>query len=132
MAQLAPITVDDGQATPVSHTYIPVGKPAGSDWDFFVERVNGSPEFENELRLRTRFPMNPAQPLRVDLHGLDVVTKTVDGSPEEDFRNRINIEGIFARNSTSAARKDLRIKLANALLNDAKIIAAIDDLESTY
>lgn len=131
MAALAPIVVNDGQTSPVSHTLKPIGKPSGSDWDFFVERIDGAPELQNELRLRTRQPSKPGQPYRVDLTFINIDTKTVDGEVVLDNQNRVDVTFTLARGGSEQFRKDLRTMLIEAL-GDTVITAAIDGLENTY
>lgn len=131
MAALAPIVVNDGQTTPVSHTLKPIGKPAGSDWDFFVERMAGAPELQNELRLRSRQPTRPGQPYRVDLTFINVDTKTVNGEEVLDNQNRVDMTFTLARGGSEQFRKDLRAMLTDALSNSV-VTAAIDGLENTY
>lgn len=131
MAQLAPIVVNDGQAEPVAHTLIPIGKPAGSQWDYFVERIDGAPELQNEIRLRTRQPSKKDQPYRVDLTMINIDTKTVEGEVVLDNQNRVDLTFTLARSGNDAFRKDLRTMLINAL-DDAIIKAAIDGAENTY
>lgn len=131
MATLAPIVVNDGADTPLSHTLNPIGRPSGSGWDFFVERINGVPELQNELRLRTRQPSQAGQPYRVDLTFINVDTKTVDGEEVLDNQNRVDVTFTLARGGTEQFRKDLRTMLINAL-DDAIVSAAVDNLENTW
>lgn len=133
MAQLNTIVVMDGESVPVEHTYKPIGKPSGSDWDYFVERLSdGRPDLQNELRLRTRQPSNKGQPYRTDITTIDVETDTVEGEEVIVSQGRIDLTATLARNGSKQARTNMRVKLANALLNDPILIAAWDDLENTY
>lgn len=131
MAQLAPIAINDGAATPVSHTFSPIGKPAGSEHDFFVERTSGRPDFQSEIRLRTVQPSQKGQPHRVLISILVPKTVTVDGTEKLDYQNRVDITVTCAPNGVTQSRKDIRA-FAKNLLDNAIVVAAIDNLENTY
>lgn len=131
MAQLAPIAVNDGASTPVTHTFTPIGKPSGSLFDVFANRVNGKAAFQEELRLKSTQPAQSGQPYRVAIQLLDPTTAVVNGVEGVDFLNRVNVEFILAANGTMQSRKDLRVMLLNALSN-AIVVGAVDNLENTY
>lgn len=131
MAQLAPISIEDGKATPVTHVFSPVGKPNGADFDLLVAPpADGRPEFQEELRLKLSKNGN-GSPYRAKVSMLVPVTKTVDGDTVLDFQNRVDIEFIMNPKSTTAARKDVLALIRNAL-SDSLITSMVEGLEHPF
>lgn len=133
MPQAAALTIKDGAATPVDHTFTPGAISAGvatffERKDTLVARPqmtvsnresNGSnPTIKAELRLTQPKVVNVTDTsgntvAKVDHTDLGVVTFT------------------FAKNSTLQERKNLRVLIANALLN-ASNAEVIDQGEQYY
>lgn len=131
MPQLAPIVINDGAATPVAHTYTPIGKPSGSAWDFYVERVGGKPEFQREVRVKSVQPTRKGAAYRVDVTMLVPITKIVDSVEVLDYQNRVDVSFTLASTGATQSRKDLRVCLKN-LFDNSQVIAFIDNLENSY
>lgn len=131
MAQLAPISIMDGKDVPVAHVYNPVGIPAGAEFHLFVNRgTEGKPELQEELR--AKLSVNGGQsPYRVKLSLLLPTAKTVEGVTELDFQNRVDVEFILNKRSTTASRKDILALVQNAL-QDTLVASMIEDLEQMY
>lgn len=125
------IAIQDGAATPLTHTFTPIGKPSGSEYEYYVNRVNGSALFQEEIRLRVQQPTKKDQPYRVNVVVIDPTTKLVDGVAELDFQNRFDGTFTFAPNGTTQSRKDLRV-LIQDLFGEAVAIGLCDNLESIF
>jgi hypothetical protein len=125
------IAIQDGAATPLTHTFTPVGKPAGSEYEYFVNRTNGSASFQEEIRIRVQQPSKKDQPYRVTVVVLDPTVKVVDSVNELDFQNRADLSFTIAQNSTTQSREDLRVLIAD-LLGDNMLLGVLDNLESIY
>jgi hypothetical protein len=137
MSAIAAITINDGQATPVAHTFNPIqtdpasyrengsastpviGQPA---IDINIKQASGS-DAVNRAKVSLRFP----------------VLETVSGesyagyvaAPKVAYFLQANVEFLLPNRSTLAQRKDLRVLLMNALAN-AQIVSVVDSLEKPY
>lgn len=129
MATRANIVVNDGASTPVAHTYNPLGKPAGSEYEFYVERVSGKPEFQSEIRIKTQQPSKSGQPYKVLVTLIQPKTVNVSGIDTLDRQSRIDLTFTVGSKSVTQDRKDLRIMLANLLAN-SQIVGIVDNLET--
>lgn len=131
MAQLAPISILDGKATPVTHVYNPVGVPAGADFNLFVNRgTEGKPELQEELR--AKISVNGGNsPYRVKVSLLLPISKTVEGVTAIDYQNRVDVEFIMNKKSTTGSRADLLALIKNALSNSL-VASMVTDLEQMY
>lgn len=129
MATRANIVVNDGASTPVAHTYNPLGKPAGSEYEFYVERVSGKPEFQSEIRIKTQQPSKSGQPYKVLVTLIQPKTVNVSGIDTLDRQSRIDLTFTVGSKSVTQDRKDLRIMLANLLVN-SQIVGIVDNLET--
>lgn len=138
MAAIAPIAVNDGQATPVSHVYNPVqtgdatykrnGDTAVPVVGFesvimTLKDANGSSEAVNRAKITLRIPV-----LETPAGGTG--TGYV-APPRVAYFMQANIEFMLPNRSTAAQRKDLRVLSANLLAN-AQVIALIEALERPY
>lgn len=129
MATRANIVIADGAATPLSHTFVPLGKPNGNEYDFYVERVSGKPEFQSEIRVKTQQPSRQGQPYKVFITMIQPKTVTVNSVETLDRQSRIDLTVTVSGRSVTQDRKDLRVLLTN-LLSNAQIIGVIDNLET--
>lgn len=138
MAAIAAITINDGQATPVAHTFNPVettpiplyrengaaGVPLAGQSDISISLRPGSgAEGISKALVKLRLPV------------LETVSgSTVGGytpSPRVAYFMDAKIELMLPSRSTSAQRKDLRVLVANLLAN-AQVVAVVDNLEKPY
>lgn len=139
MAAIAPITINDGQATPVAHVYNPiqVGDPAtyNRNGDAAVPVVG-----EEQLALALRTGNNASDAVNRARITLRVpVLETPSGGtpsgyvapPRVAFYLMANVELFLPNRSTAAQRKDLRVLVSNLLLN-SQVVSLVDTLEKPY
>lgn len=132
MANRANIVINDGQATPVAHTYVPVGKPVGSDYEYFVERTSGVPNAQAEVRLRLRTPTpGSSSPYKVDAVILVPETAVVNGETVVLSQNRVDITFTMSPKSSTADRADV-LAFAKNILANTIVTSLVKDLESIY
>lgn len=129
MATRANIVVNDGAATPVAHIFNPMGKPAGSEYEFYVERVSGKPEFQSEIRVKTQQPTKSGQPYKVSIVMIQPKTISVNGVDTLDRQSRIDLTFTVGGKSVTQDRKDLRVMLTN-LMSNAQVVGIVDNLET--
>jgi hypothetical protein len=139
MAAIAPIAVNDGQATPVTHTYNPVqtgdlatfkrnGDTAVPVVGFesvvlSLKEANGSSEAVNRAKVTLRIPV-----LETPTGG---TPSGYVAPPRVAYFMMATLEFILPNRSTAGQRKDLRY-LAGNLLTNSQVIALIDTLERPY
>lgn len=129
MATRGNIVINDGAATPVAHTFHPMGKPAGSEHEYYVERVSGKPEFQSEIRVKTQQPVKSGQPYKVSITVIQPKTVNVSGIDTLDRQSRIDLVFTVGGKSVTQDRKDLRVMLTN-LLSNAQVVGIVDNLET--
>lgn len=142
---LANIVLADAQATPVSHTFVPVGVDSnGVLW--YEDQSAASPIGFWKISFQITRP-KPAAPgesskdrvirVKVGLHEPileNVTNSTVSGvapAPTISYVNRSNREFIFAERSSQQNRKDLR-KMDWNLSNEAQFVNMVENLIFPY
>lgn len=135
MAAIAPITVNDGQATPVAHTFNPVSTnpPTYRENGNSAVPIVGEAEVLVSLKQGSGAVKKAVVTLRVP------VLETQAGSsyagytapPKVAYYMQASLELFLPVRSTGAQRKDLRVLAAN-LLSNAQVIALVDQLEQPY
>lgn len=142
---LANIVLADAQATPVSHTFVPIGVDSnGVLW--FEDQSAASPIGFWKISYQITRP-KPAAPgesskdrvirVKVGLHEPileNVTNSTVSGvapAPTISYVNRSNREFIFAERSSQQNRKDLR-KMDWNLSNEAQFVNMVENLIFPY
>lgn len=136
MSQIAVISVADGQATPVTHTFNPV---SSSPVAFYRESQAGLALVgQGACELSNRSGSNAAlQRVRVKLAlpALETVTGQnsagYTAAPKVAYENTVMVDFILPIRGTAAQRKDLRVMLSN-LLKDAQVIDLVDNLNIPY
>lgn len=139
MAAIAPISVNDGQATPVAHVYNPIqtGDVASykrngdtavpvvgyENVQLSLKEANGSSEAVNRAKITLRIPV-----LETPAGGAQ---SGYVAPPKVAYFMMGTLEMILPNRSTAAQRKDLRVLCANLLAN-AQVIALIEQLERPY
>jgi hypothetical protein len=129
------IVINDGASTPVAHTYLPT-KIDSNNVATFQERISGVPVGYPTLTWSQRAPSGNAATYKVvgKISQPKVIT-TTDQSGKTvtsvDYTNIGTIELVVSARSTLQERKDLRILLANSLLN-ATLASSADNLESFW
>lgn len=137
MPSNAPIAVQDGASTPVTHTFNP-SKIDSNGVATFQERVSGVPVGFPTITWSVRAPVNGSTSATYKVTGRltqPKVITTTDTSGKSvtsvDYQNLGSIELVFNERSTKQERTDLRVMLSN-LLKNAAIVSAVDDLESFW
>lgn len=136
MAQAQNIVLADAQATPVNHTFIPLG-PEGS-WDMvFEDQSQSSPVGFWRIYMRVKRPSNKTvagQNIRVELSlqepVLEAIAPAASGltqPPTVAYLPRADLSFAMSDRSTTQNRKDLR-KMLGLLVADAQVVAAVENL----
>lgn len=136
MSAIANIAIQDGQSSPVTHTYKPIESGINA---FLRENVTNVPLVaQGNVRLVTKVSQaNPVKrkTLILELPVQEVVTGSnaagYSAAPKIAHVVRMKVELTCHERATSAERKDVRTLIKNALL-DAQVISFFDDLETPY
>jgi len=135
MSTAANIAIQDGQGTPVTHTFYPIQT---TDPVIYRESLASTPTIGNGT-------INVA--VRENASGLVKVTVTMrlpaletasganpegyTAAPKEAYTNQAKLELVLPVRGTVDQRKDLRVLFAD-LLGDAQIVDLIDELRKPY
>lgn len=147
MPQAANIVLADALATPVNHTFVPIG-PDQSDSSIFVYEDQSQASAAGFWRLTVQTIRPPvAKPgqdtsnrnikVRVNLYEptLEVpVTATYSGiapAPRVSYTNKAFVEFILPERSSLQNRKDLRKMIALALA-DTQVVSLVETLQTIY
>lgn len=137
MAQIASITINDGQATPVAHVFNPVQSVPPT---FRRNGVSGQSVIAQERLLIKTLLANTVKGVnKVQIEMVVPVVEVPAGGaatgyvapPAIAHELRVKMEFYFHQRSEKVGRKDLRVMAAN-LLQNALVASAIDDLEQPY
>lgn len=142
MAARGNLTINDGQATPVSHTFSPNsgdGNVPGVSVISYEDRVSGIQVGFPTISISTRKPTKANKNYSVKLTVMcpvleNVSNSTVSGiapAPTVAYEAMSVINFVIPQRSTIAVRKDLLAYVRNCLAN-AVVTAAIQDLESPW
>lgn len=137
MAAIAPISIADGQATPVTHVFNPITTNPP------VYRENGESsvpvigEKEIQLSLKRANGSGSVNKARVTLRV--PVLETTSGStsggyapaPKVAYFMQADLVLLLPDRTTSAQRKDIRTLVQN-LLADAQVVSLVESLENPY
>lgn len=136
MSAIAKIAIQDGAATPVTHTFSPVQ----SDPDAIYRENQASLPLIGQGRVVIAFRSRPADALQrvrvqLELPVLETATSAnssgYTAAPKVAYTVTAVTDLILPARSTAAQRRDLRILLSNALLND-QVVDAIENLNRPY
>lgn len=147
MPQAANIVIADALATPVNHTFVPVGpdpKVANSFWWEDQSQLTAAGYWRIRMTL-TRPPMASAGQstdgrvyrVKIELHEpvLEVpVTATYNGiapAPQVSYVQKFFCEFVLPERSSPQNRKDLR-KMAALLIADANVVALTETFQAIY
>lgn len=138
MTAIAALTLADGQATPVNHTFSPVNIDAAgvAKW---ADRVGGIalgfPIVTMSLRSPTKTNRNYKVAAKVVLPVLEVTSPStatgIQPAPTLAYNLTCNIDMVLPERSTQAQRDDLRAYVKN-FLGHAVFTAAAQTFESVY
>jgi hypothetical protein len=140
MAQLAAITLNDGEATPVAHTFNPVGIKDGGV-AFWADRSGGIalgyPVVSMSLREpKGKGPRNFRLTAKVVLPVLEQTSAStasgIQPGPTKAFDLIANVDMVLPERSTLAQRKDLAAFMKNFLANATFVTAAIESQETVF
>jgi hypothetical protein len=139
------IVLADAQATPVNHTFIPLG-PDKNGVFWFEDQSQASPIGYWRVSVALKRPTNAKagssskdRVLRatIALHEPileNVTNSTVSGiapAPTIAYANRCFVEFVLAERSSLQNRKDLR-KMVATLLGEAQVTAIVENLITPY
>lgn len=136
MAQIGPMTIHDGQSTPVSHVFTPIKSVP----PYYRRSASGvSAALQEEVLINARLTDKANGVNEIDLILTLPVAETVGPAnssgyvapPAVAHRVRAKVTFYMHQRSTVDVRKDVRVLLSN-LLKDAQIVDAIDNLAIPY
>jgi len=144
MSAAANIVLNDAQATPVAHTFIPIGPDAQGAWWFEDQSASESIGF-NRISMLLKRVGNPApgsnsgdrvNRVRVSLHCPVLETLGTNDSgltppPTVAHVERMAVEFIIPERASLQNRKDLR-KYAYGLLAETQLLAMVEALTNVY
>lgn len=123
------LSINDGQGTPVAHSYTPAGQTGSKvEWN---EKTAGIPAGYFVLSHELVKPGTPEAAYRVKI-GLNMPsTATVDGSLAVVRNSSAQVTFNLSQSSTLQERKDLLAYIANTLGN-ASVKTSIQDIEQFW
>lgn len=137
MAAIAPITLPDGQTTPVQHTFGPVN--IIDDVARWADRVNGIsvgfPTLTHSLRSPTKGSRAYKLTTKVVLPVLEVTSPAtgtgIQPAPTKAYDLIATVEIVMPERSTKQQRQDI-LAFSKGILSHAVVKAAVEDFESIY
>jgi hypothetical protein len=146
MPALAAITINDGAATPVAHTFNPSG-PDKNGVNYFYDRSGGIAVGFPSVSIDLREP-RPVQAggaslasrlyratVKVVYPVLEVTSPTtgtgIQPAPTKSYDMTVRMEFLLPERSTLQNRKDI-LAFAKNILANANVTSLVQDLESIY
>lgn len=129
MAAIAPITINDGQATPVAVTFNPENQTPGAF--SFVDRTAGVAVGFRRLSISNKFANTASKVNRAKYAVEYPVTAVVNGVTTTAYTLRANVDVILPEAATDAERKNLHAFLVNGLQHTL-VRGAVRDLDPMY
>jgi hypothetical protein len=144
MSAVANIVLNDAQATPVAHTFIPISPDDKGTW--WWEDQSGSASIGyNRISMSLKRATNPAAGAssaqrmnRVSVGFHTPVLETLGTNdagytpaPTVAYVNRCNIEFILPERNTLQDRKDLR-KYIDYLMAESQLVNMVENLQNVY
>jgi hypothetical protein len=145
MPAVANIVLADAQATPVNHTFIPLGPDTNGVW-WFEDQTSGTAEIGwNRISVELKRPRNPApgqsssermSRVKIGIHTPKLETLGNNSAgytppPTIAYIARANIELMIPERGSLQDRKDLR-KYTEKVLADANIVLVAEQLQSYF
>jgi len=141
MAVATNIVLADALATPVNHTFLPIGMDPSSDAFYFVDQSQSNEIGYWRIGVRIKAPSAPkagessknrVRRIQISLEEpiLEALSNNSAGytpSPTVAYIPRANIEYVLHERCSLQNRKDLR-KMSYNLLNDANIVSVVESL----
>nr|UUW21338.1 MAG: hypothetical protein [Sanya fiers-like virus 28] len=145
MAAKGNIVINDGQATPVAHTFSPRGPASPDGYHIYEDRVGGIAIGFPLLMFRVKSPSTGAQvsqsnrvyrvAMSIALPTMEVTSPQtgtgIQPAPTVSYVNRASVEYILAERGTLANRKDLNAYVKNFLSN-AVWTTAVETFEGVW
>lgn len=129
MPAIAALTINDGAATPVAHTFSPVTTDgAKAQW---ADRSPSVPAGFRLLSFEMKEPAGNRTAYSAVMTGFHPVVATVDGTDQVVRYNSFTLTVNFGPNSTLQERKDTIAYALNGLSN-ASVQTALQNLEPFY
>lgn len=138
MAAIAPVVLNDGQATPVAHTFAPDDMQDGvARWaDRSGGIALGYPVISFSLRKPNKQTRNYKLIAKVQVPTLEVTSPStstgIQPAPTKAYDCLATIEMVLPDRSTQQERKNLLAYLKNYLANATVITAAVQDYERVF
>jgi len=144
MTAVANIVLNDAQATPVAHTFIPLGPDKLGAW--WWEDQSGSAAIGyNRISMQLVRPSNPSPGsnsgdrtfrVKVGIHTPKLETLSNNSAgltppPQVAYTPRCTVEFIVSERASLQDRKDLR-KYADYLLAESQLTAMVESLLNVY
>lgn len=144
MAQVSNIVLADAQATPVNHTFIPLGPDKLGAW-WFEDQSGSNAIGYNRISIQLTRPAMASQQVnsaervnrvKIGIHTpvletLGTADSGITPPPTVAYVPRVSIEFIMSERASLQNRKDLR-KYAQLLLAEAQVVAATESLQAIY
>lgn len=127
MPAAANVAIQDGLASPATHTFVP-SKISDLIATFYGP---GTTLATRETLTITRREPTATVAGKVNLKLQLPTEQTVDGQVVVGYQDLVSIDFVLAPKGTTANRKNARVLTRN-LLADALVIAAIDNFEGPY
>lgn len=138
MTAIAAITLNDGQATPVAHTFSPVDIKNGvASWaDRSGGIAIGFPVISFSNRIPTKGSPSFKMTAKVVLPVLEQTSAStatgIQPAPTVAYNLIAQVDLVLPQRCTLANRKDLIAYVRNYLANAAVITAAVENFEAVY
>lgn len=129
MAAIAPITINDGQATPVAVTFNPENQTANAF--SFVDRTSGVAVGYRRLRMSNKFASGSSSVNKASYTIEYPVTSVVNGVTSVAYTLRAEVDVILPVACTDAERKNLHAFIVNGL-NNTLVRGVVRDLDPLY
>jgi hypothetical protein len=138
MAAIAALSIQDGAATPVAHTFSP-NPDLVSNLPVWVDRSGGIAMGYPKISLSVRNPTKTSRIYKVTLKIATPVMETTSAStasgippaPVVSYTPLCNVEFVLPERSTLQQRKDLFAFVKNTLTN-AVMASAVQDFEPVW
>jgi hypothetical protein len=139
MSAIAPVVINDGQATPVAHTFAPVTIDATgvAKWADRSTGISvGFPQLSYSLKNPNGTSKNYRLTAKVTLPVLEQTSPStstgIQPAPTVAYNLIANVDIVLPERSTLADRKNLIAYVRNFLANAAVITAGVENYETVY
>ncbi len=137
MSAIAAIVINDGQATPVAHTFNPI--VSGPDQLYRESQSGLALVGQGRVTMSEKLIPNGdgvnRVTLRLELPALETVTaqnaQGYTAAPKVAYTNTVIVQFLLPGRGTAAQRKDLRVLTANLLAN-AQVVDLVENLATPY